>query len=169
VWWIASRIRNTVRNVGARLPFLKVLILTVVRQRVSAPLYSLAMPDSLTANTWSQRSSLLFSGGCKRVLFVGCRMEQTGYWAQFEQLGVEVWSVDIDPAVARFGVPGRHFVGDATELQAIASLPDFDCIAIGASPQAGADRASRRLGARPQQEPHQGRLAIHHCRCNASS
>ena len=31
--------------------------------------------------------------------------------------------------------------------------------------QADADRGSRRLGERPQQEPHQGRLAIHHRRC----
>ena len=31
--------------------------------------------------------------------------------------------------------------------------------------KAGTDRGSRRMAARPQQEPRQGRLAIHHCRC----
>ena len=45
------------------------------------------------------------------------------------------------------------------------SVLSRQCLEPAHPQQAGADRGSRRLAGRPQQGPHQGRLAIHHCRC----
>ena len=66
--------------------------------------------------------------GAKRVLFVGCRDYTAGYPGLFSARGVEVWTIDIDPAAAKWGAPGRHVTGDASTLDTIPGLPEFDAI-----------------------------------------
>ncbi|HRJ70438.1 MAG TPA: hypothetical protein PK812_12625 [Beijerinckiaceae bacterium] len=54
--------------------------------------------------------------GARDVLFVGTRSYTTHYPALFEQAGMTLWTTDIDPFAARYGVAGRHVTIDATHL-----------------------------------------------------
>ena len=71
---------------------------------------------------------LISQRGVVRVLFVGCGRGNEGYWRLFAQHNVEVWTIDNDPAVARWGAPGHHITGDASALHEMQDLPKFDCI-----------------------------------------
>jgi hypothetical protein len=47
-----------------------------------------------------------------KALFVGCRKYTKHYPALLLAHGVECWTIDVDPGVARWGAPGRHVIGD---------------------------------------------------------
>lgn len=50
------------------------------------------------------------------LLTVGCRSYSAEYGAMWQKLGVDVWTIDFDPAAAKWGVPGQHIIGDMLEL-----------------------------------------------------
>lgn len=52
--------------------------------------------------------------GVRSVLFVGVRRYTRPVLQQMEAGGVTVWTADIDPEAAAFGVPARHAVADIT-------------------------------------------------------
>lgn len=56
------------------------------------------------------------------ILFVGVRSYTLDYPTSLESEGGTCWTLDIDPAAAKFGVSGRHAVGSVTDLRAL--LPD---------------------------------------------
>ncbi len=45
------------------------------------------------------------------ILFVGVRAYTADYYAMLESGGGTCWTLDIDPAAASFGAPGRHATG----------------------------------------------------------
>jgi hypothetical protein len=47
-----------------------------------------------------------------KALFIGCHKYTKHYPALLLAQGVECWTIDIDPTVARWGAPGRHVIGD---------------------------------------------------------
>ncbi len=63
-----------------------------------------------------------------RVLSVGVQRYTRQTVHQLVRGGVEVWTMDIDPSVARWGAPGRHLVGDAQKIDRIAAAHGFPCI-----------------------------------------
>ena len=71
---------------------------------------------------------LICNSGATRVLFVGCQDYTFEYLRLFATRGVEIWTVDIDPAASRWGMPERHITADASKLDTIASCPNFDAI-----------------------------------------
>lgn len=54
--------------------------------------------------------------------FVGVREYTRPLLDQFEQAGITLWTSDIDPGAARFGVPDRHLTADVTKTP-LAVLP----------------------------------------------
>jgi hypothetical protein len=64
----------------------------------------------------------------KRILFVGCQRFTSTYPRLLSQNGGEVWTIDIDPTVVRWGAPNRHIIGDASVLDTIVDNVRFDCI-----------------------------------------
>ncbi len=75
---------------------------------------------------------------------------------------------------ARRGAPPRRAVRVALHAQAwqlagygrIRTQRPVGAVPRSANPgQADPDRGSRRVAERSKQEPHEGRLALHHCRC----
>ncbi|NJO53425.1 MAG: class I SAM-dependent methyltransferase [Bacteroidales bacterium] len=71
---------------------------------------------------------LIASRSCRRILNVGCRRYTRNAINRLIKLGAEVWTLDIDPAAETWGVPGRHIVGDATEMDSNPICYGFDCI-----------------------------------------
>ena len=89
-----------------------------------------------------------------KVLFVGCRPYNRHYPALLEQGGAECWTLDRDPAVARWGAPNRHIVSPIQEAPAHVSPASFDTVVLSgvfgygldnSSDQEAALCASRRL------------------------
>jgi hypothetical protein len=70
----------------------------------------------------------LAAAGHRRMLFVGAQPYNLPFYAQCEALGIDVWSVDFDPASARYGAPGGHFVGDIRNIHALVGAMTFDII-----------------------------------------
>lgn len=63
-----------------------------------------------------------------RILFVGCRGYNKGYYAILESRGAELWTTDIDPRSGRFGHGKRHRVGDICEADTLFGDLMFDGI-----------------------------------------
>ncbi|CAK0772556.1 hypothetical protein CCP4SC76_5580017 [Gammaproteobacteria bacterium] len=62
------------------------------------------------------------------MLFVGTQSYNLDIYKQCAAHGVMVWTIDFDPAAARWGVPGRHFVGDIRDIARLASGLRFNII-----------------------------------------
>jgi hypothetical protein len=65
-----------------------------------------------------------------KVLFVGCRRYTSHYPALVEAHGGECATIDMDPAVARWGAAGRHVTGPIQEAEAHWSPASFDTIVL---------------------------------------
>ncbi len=64
----------------------------------------------------------------KKVLWIGVCPTTKGYYKKLEAQGACVWTVDVDPAVAKFGNGTRHAIGDATALAAVYESGFFDAV-----------------------------------------
>ncbi|HET7881236.1 MAG TPA: class I SAM-dependent methyltransferase [Acetobacteraceae bacterium] len=108
---------------------MKQLVPWPVRRSISAALYLWSMPNLPDRRCLvSDIIPYVCSRRPKRVLFVGCRNYTARYPRMFARHGVEVWTIDIDPQAARWGAPGHHLIGDASALDALPQLPEFECI-----------------------------------------
>jgi SAM-dependent methyltransferase len=80
------------------------------------------------------------------VLWIGCRPVTRKYYRQIEAQGAKCWTLDIDPAVSRWGRRGRHVVGNVLELNALFPELRFDAVLcngiFGFGVDTVADRAS---------------------------
>jgi hypothetical protein len=65
-----------------------------------------------------------------RVLFVGCRRYTASYPMILNGHGAECWTIDIDPAAARWGAKGRHAVMDVREIADHFSSEFFDTVIL---------------------------------------
>jgi hypothetical protein len=65
-----------------------------------------------------------------RVLFVGCQRYTAGYPRILDGHGAECWTIDIDPAAARWGAMGRHTVLDARYIAQHFSSEFFDTVVL---------------------------------------
>ena len=63
-----------------------------------------------------------------RILMIGCRGYNRADLAPLMAHGAEVWTTDIDPGAARWGVPGRHRTGDACEIDRLFADMTFETI-----------------------------------------
>jgi len=63
-----------------------------------------------------------------RILWVGCRRYTAQYPALLAAEGAEVWTLDIDEAVARWGAPGRHLTFDLAHIDELLAPRSFDAI-----------------------------------------
>lgn len=64
----------------------------------------------------------------RRVLFVGCQWYTKIYGALFAHR--EYWTIEVDPAMAKFGSQGRHIVDSYLNLSRHAEPGSFDLIII---------------------------------------
>jgi SAM-dependent methyltransferase len=70
--------------------------------------------------------ALAAEGG--RILFIGCRGYNRDDYAPCLAAGAEVWTTDIDPRAARWGVAGHHRTGDACLIDQVFSDLTFDAV-----------------------------------------
>jgi SAM-dependent methyltransferase len=70
--------------------------------------------------------------GCRggKALFIGCRRYTKHYPALLAAHGVECWTIDNDPTVARWGAPGRHVIGDIQDALDHWPASSFDSIIL---------------------------------------
>jgi hypothetical protein len=126
---VASQVQGLVKGVARWFPRLKPIVPWPVRRAVSAQLYLWAMPNLPDRRYLvSVIIPFIYSRRPSRVLFVGCRSYTAHYPRLFARRGIEVWTIDVDPAAARWGARGRHITGDASALDTVADLPQVDCI-----------------------------------------
>ncbi len=62
------------------------------------------------------------------ILWIGCSEYTFDYWRKIEKLGGTCWTMDIDPAVERWGRPGRHATADLCEAKCAFNQGSFDLI-----------------------------------------
>jgi hypothetical protein len=60
---------------------------------------------------------LLAAADCANLLFIGIQGYNRQIARTCRSLGLTLWTLDIDPAAVRWGVPGRHIVGDVLDQQ----------------------------------------------------
>ena len=63
-----------------------------------------------------------------KILWVGCRAYTAEDYPVLAARGGEVWTTDIDPDAARWGVEGRHRTGDVCEADVLFGDQMFDAI-----------------------------------------
>jgi SAM-dependent methyltransferase len=63
-----------------------------------------------------------------RMLWVGCQAYTADYAARLEAEGAEVWTLEFDPAAAKWGRDGRHRTGDLKAVDTLFSDLMFDAI-----------------------------------------
>ena len=64
----------------------------------------------------------------RRMLFVGVQSYNLPLYPACADRNIAVWSVDYDPASARYGAPQGHFVGDVKQIAVLAPTLKFDAI-----------------------------------------
>ena len=65
-----------------------------------------------------------------RVLLVGCRRYTAHDHAIAGSGGATIWTLDIDPASARWGAPGRHFIAPVQHVARIFVRASLDAILL---------------------------------------
>jgi hypothetical protein len=83
--------------------------------------------EKLPARVFLGEAILPALQGRTRMLFVGCRPYNLNFYRECEAKGIAVWTIDIDPKVARWGAP-RHLIGDVREVDLLVSGLRFDII-----------------------------------------
>lgn len=64
----------------------------------------------------------------RRLLLVGTEYYTRHYPHAFAKAGTEIWTVDIEPQVAQFGVASRHIVGDVRDVSRHFPTGHFDAV-----------------------------------------
>lgn len=77
------------------------------------------------------------------ILWVGCRAYTAEAYAVLEGGGGTVWTTDIDPGAARWGVSGRHRTGDVCDADILFRDMRFDAIVCNGVLGYGADSESQ--------------------------
>ncbi|GAC1309786.1 MAG: hypothetical protein NVSMB19_23690 [Vulcanimicrobiaceae bacterium] len=139
---VAQRLRNTVVALTNTFPIVKRVVPMPARRVVWTALDRWAM-RKLPDRRYMRDVIIPFvcASGAKRVLFVGCRAYTAHYPRLCAARNVQVWTIDIDPAAARWGATGRHVTGDASALDAIPICPEFDAIVFNGILGYGVDDA----------------------------
>jgi hypothetical protein len=65
-----------------------------------------------------------------KVLFVGCMRYTRHYPSLLEQHGAECWTIDVNPAVARWGAPDRHVTGAIEKATDHWARSSFDTVVL---------------------------------------
>jgi SAM-dependent methyltransferase len=64
------------------------------------------------------------------MLWVGCRRYTRRYPAMIERRGAVCWTLEIDPAMRRWGHPKRHTVGDLQKVGELYPFGHFDAALV---------------------------------------
>jgi SAM-dependent methyltransferase len=62
----------------------------------------------------------------RSILFVGVEHYTRHYRRSFEQSGIEYWTLDIEPAVAAHGAPGKHVIASVMDADRHFPSEKFD-------------------------------------------
>jgi SAM-dependent methyltransferase len=73
----------------------------------------------------------LVSMPVKSVLFVGCAAYATRYPRYLAAHDIDCWTIDIDPRCERWGISGRHVVGDIKNAHLHFPAASFDAVMLG--------------------------------------
>ncbi|CAN5166049.1 hypothetical protein BH09PSE1_BH09PSE1_09100 [soil metagenome] len=104
----------------------------------------LQLPDrQLLAQTYLPA----FAAEAGTILWVGCRAYTAGDYAVLEQDGAMIWTMDIDPAAARWGRAPRHRTGDICRVNALFRDVTFDAIVCNGVLGYGADSVEQQTEA----------------------
>ena len=79
------------------------------------------------------------------ILFVGTQAYTIDYPALLEASGGTCWTIDCDPAVARFGSPNRHIIGSILDLDQLLSEVRFETIILAGVFGFGVNRLSEQV------------------------
>lgn len=63
-----------------------------------------------------------------QVLWIGCRGYTAKYYRRIERDGAACWTIDLDPAVSRWGRKGRHIIGNMLDLGGLFPSVKFDAV-----------------------------------------
>jgi hypothetical protein len=94
---------------------------------------------------------LLVGANCANLLFIGIQGYNRQIARTCRSLGLTLWTIDVDPAAVRWGVPGRHIVGDVRTLDQQIAPGFFDAaimngvLGYGVDDPQGAEAAIRAL------------------------
>jgi hypothetical protein len=94
---------------------------------------------------------LLADAGCADLLFVGVQSYNNRIARICARLGFRLWTIDVDPAAARWGAAGRHIVADVREIDRHMAAHVFDAVILngvlgyGIDDPRGAEAAVRAL------------------------
>jgi SAM-dependent methyltransferase len=92
----------------------KGLVPRALYRKVHPWLWARAQPDrNYLVKTILPATAKLKPG---RVLFVGTQPYTKSYGKFFAKSGCEFWTMDFDPAAAKFGAPGKHIVASVTDV-----------------------------------------------------
>jgi SAM-dependent methyltransferase len=69
-----------------------------------------------------------FARDCRTILWVGCRRYTASYPARLVAGGGTCWTMDIDPAVKKFGSRDHHRTGDLTAVDRLFPDVRFDAV-----------------------------------------
>jgi hypothetical protein len=68
------------------------------------------------------------ASGRTRMLFVGAAAYNQPFYRACAARGINVWSLDFDPAAAAYGAPQGHFVGDIRQAPTLVAGRTFDIV-----------------------------------------
>ncbi|MDD5586305.1 MAG: class I SAM-dependent methyltransferase [Alphaproteobacteria bacterium] len=88
-----------------------------------------------------------FSALGGKLLWVGCRRYTAGYYAVLEQNGGTCRTLDFDPAVAKWGLAGRHHVADLLDVAKLFAPGTFDAVLCNGVFGYGVDNAESQIRA----------------------
>ena len=131
-----------------RLGFVRFLLPAHVRYRIYDH-FTVRLVEKLPSREFLRTTitSALAAARVERLLFVGTGAFNRQFYEQCRRKGIDVTTIDMDPRASKWGVPGRHIVGDVMELRRIDGELAFDAAILNGVFGFGIDRddASRAL------------------------
>lgn len=126
---LSDKLYSSVVKVSRAIPHIKNVVPRPVRRYVHDVALArqiVRLPDRIFLE--NDIINLIAARSCRRILNVGCQRYTRVITDRLIQTGAEVWTLDIDPAAEKWGVPGRHIVDDASEIDKNPMCYGFDCI-----------------------------------------
>jgi hypothetical protein len=135
-------IEELVHSFRHRLSFLRRLVPERLRRRLLSPIARRAI-ERLASRAFLRDAILpaLVEAGCRRLLVVGTRPYNLAFYRDCEARGLAAWSVDLDPAAAKWAAPQGHFAGDVRRIDSLAAGQTFDAVLLNGMLGFGIDNA----------------------------
>src|SRR5918995_6345462 len=115
-----STVFHALFKLASSFPEARQVLPASIRHRVGLFLYLRALPQ-FPDRVYMRKAIIpyILKRGASRVLSIGVGPHTVEITDLLTEGGAEVWTLDIDPQLQRWGSPGRHIVGDAVRIDDI--------------------------------------------------